>query len=177
MLLKITPTTFCVKRTTVLGNYNERLWEGAMRISLDTKWIFSLFLLFVSACSPTHDMTFVPINPNEVEVEIDVTSGVPSPKWLLNPEEVKAIEQALSALIPTESASFFDGLGYRGFVIQFKSPDRSVRVQNGYVLIEEKGLQKTYIDSNNQLEQWLLDASKPHIEPELYSFLEGGIGM
>lgn len=140
-------------------------------------WIFLLLLLLlVSACSPIRDMASIPINPNEVEVEIDITSGMPAPKWLLNPEEVKAAEQALSALPPTDSASFFDGLGYRGFVIQFKSPDRFVRVQNGYVLIEENGLQKTYVDTDNQLEQWLLDASKPHIEPELYSFLEEGIG-
>jgi hypothetical protein len=137
-------------------------------------WIFLLLLLLVSACSPTRDMTSVPINPNEVE--IDITSGMPAPKWSLNPEEVKALEQALSALTPTDSASFFDGLGYRGFVIQFKSPSRFVRVQNGYVLIEENGLQKTYVDADNQLELWLLDASKPHIEPELYSFLEEGIG-
>lgn len=138
-------------------------------------WTFLLLLLLVSACSPTNDMTSTTI-PNEVEVEIDITSGMPAPKWLLSPEEVKAVEQALGTLTPTDSASFFDGLGYRGFVIQFSSPDRLVRVQDGYVLIEENGLQKTYVDHDNQLEQWLLDASKPHIEPELYSFLLEGIG-
>ena len=105
-----------------------------------------------------------------------MTSGMPPPKWVLNSEEVQTIEQTLSTLTPTDSASFFDGLGYRGFVIQFKSPDRFVRVQSGYVLIEENGLQQTFVDVDNQLELWLLNVSKPHIEPELYSFLEEGIG-
>lgn len=139
-------------------------------------WTFLLLVLFVSACSPTHDITSVSTNSNEVGVEIDMTSGMPPPKWVLNSEEVQTIEQTLSALTPTNSASLFDGLGYRGFVIQFKSPDRLVRVQSGYVLIEENGLQQTYIDVDNQLELWLLNISKPHIEPELYSFLEEGIG-
>ena len=133
-----------------------------------------LLLLFLSACSATSNMTPVPTNPSVVE--IDVTSGMPSPKWTLSDSEVEVIEQSLTALPPADSASLFDGLGYRGFVVSLHSPERLVRVQGGYISIEEEGSQKIYIDTDHQLEKWLLEASRPHIEPELYSFLEEGIG-
>ena len=136
--------------------------------------LWALFLLSLSACRSTPDMTPVPTNLGEVEV--DITSGTLPPKWTLSLAEVETIEQALSALPATDFASFFDGLGYRGFVIRLNSPERRIRVQNGYVLIDENGLQKRYVDTDNQLEKWLLGASKPHIEPQLYSFLEESIG-
>lgn len=118
----------------------------------------------------THNM--IPIQT----ISIDLTSGMPPPEWLLNTEEVETIEQTLSALPLTDAASFFDGLGYRGFLIQLQSPERLIRIQNGYVLIDEGGSQKMYIDENNQFEKWLLDISKTHIEPQLYSVLEEDIG-
>ncbi len=139
-----------------------------------TRWIFLLLLLALSSCRSTHDMSSVPTNSTAVEIEM--TSGMPSPKWLLSPAEVAAMEQTLRTLPATDSASLFDGLGYRGFVIRLNAPERLIRVQNGYVVVEEGGLQKSYVDADHQLEQWLLDASKAHIEPALFSSLAEEIG-
>jgi hypothetical protein len=139
------------------------------------KLTLCVFLLFsVLACRSTDDMT--PTPTSQAEVEIDITSGLPSPKWTLSDSEVEVLEQTLGGLPSSDSTSFFDGLGYRGFVITFTSSERLIRVQNGHVLVEEAGAQKTYVDTDNQLEKWLLGVSKPHIEPQMYSLLEENIG-
>jgi hypothetical protein len=130
-------------------------------------------LIFLLACHKD-EMASTPVS--SAQIEIDITSGVPSPKWELAPSEVAELEQALDNLSPEEFSSFFDGLGYRGFVIRLTSPPRFIRVQNGYVLVEQGGVETTYVDSENQLEKWLLSISKPHIEPQLYSLLEENIG-
>lgn len=132
-----------------------------------------LLLIFLVACHKD-EMTPTPVSSGQIE--IDITSGVPSPQWELAPSEVAELEQALDNLSPEEFASFFDGLGYRGFVITLDSPPRFIRVQNGYVLVQQGGIEKTYVDPENQLEKWLLSISKPHLEPQLYSLLEENIG-
>lgn len=133
-----------------------------------------LFLLMASLACQSAEVT--PTPASRAQVAVDITSGVPSPTWELAPAEVAVLEQALSDLSPEEFTSFFDGLGYRGFVITMTSPQRVIRVQHGQVLVEQGGLQQTYVDAGNQLEKWLLSVSKPHIEPQLYLLLAEEIG-
>jgi hypothetical protein len=142
-------------------------------------WRLSLlFFCFMSACGTATGET-TPMPMTTAVVTADMTSGVPSPTWILTPAEVEMATQTLASLEATRAVSLFDGLGYRGFIIQFSTPERFVRVQNGYVLIEdeEAGVQEMYVDADNQLEKWLLDTGRPHLEPELYSFLKEGIGQ
>ncbi|MBE2222458.1 MAG: hypothetical protein IAF02_13000 [Anaerolineae bacterium] len=105
-----------------------------------------------------------------------MTSGVPAPNWMLGASEIETLTQLLNDLPATDAPSLFDGLGYRGFVITLTAPERLIRVQDGYVVVEQNGSQKAYVDTDNQIETWLLTASKPHIEPQLYVFLEESIG-
>lgn len=130
-------------------------------------------LLFVSACDSQET---TPSPTSQAQVEVDITSGLPSPTWELTSSEVEELAQILKDLSPEAFTPFFDGLGYRGFVITMTSPNRRIRVQNGHVLVEQGGIQKTYADTDNQLEKWLLGVSKPHVEPQLYSLLAEAIG-
>jgi hypothetical protein len=123
----------------------------------------------MSACN-SPEVTQSPTS--RAQVEIDITSGLPPPNWELAPSEVEELEQTLSTLPPENVTSFFDGLGYRGFVITMTSPQRVIRVQDGHVLVEQGGTHQTYADTDQLLEKWLLSLSKPHIEPRLYTSLE-----
>ena len=133
-----------------------------------------IFLLIPLLACHSDEVTPMPVS--RAQVEIDITSGLPSPKWELASSEVELLEQALNDLTPEDFTSFFDGLGYRGFVITMTSPQRDIRVQNGHVLVEQGGTRQTYADTDKRLEKWLLSVSKPHVEPQLYSLLEEEIG-
>jgi hypothetical protein len=136
--------------------------------------LLGLFLTFsLFAC---HSPEAIPSPSEQAQVEIDITSGLPSPKWELAPPEIEVLEQTLLALPAASPTPFFDGLGYRGFVITISSPERRIRVQDGHVLVEEAGVAATFVDSNNQLEKWLLSLSKSHVEPQLFAYLEEAIG-
>jgi hypothetical protein len=93
----------------------------------------------------------------------------------LTAAETETLLQQIAALPPVDAPALFDGLGYRGFLIFIGS--QTAWVQAGYVVVEE-GDNRTasYRDVDNQLEKWPLNSAQPRITPELYNFLEEGIG-
>lgn len=130
-------------------------------------------LLVMAACRPFSGVS--PSSTSRNEVEIDITSGLPSPSWTLTQLQSEDLEEMLSDLPPTDTASFFDGMGYRGFVITMRAPDRLIRVQQGFVQVEANQTVQAFLDPDYQLERWLVKASQPHIEPQLYSLLADGL--
>ncbi len=133
-------------------------------------------LLTASSCHTASGYTMTPKPPRQTQVSVDITSGLPPPSWRLAQAEIENLEQLLDTLAPVTSAPLFEGLGYRGFVITSAAPQRLIRVQGGYVQIEENGAQQTFADTDKRLEQWLVGMSQPHVEPQLYSFLKAAVG-
>jgi hypothetical protein len=78
----------------------------------------------------------------KVSIELDVFSGRPNPSWELNPSESGELLKQLSLLPEADKnkAEFFDGLGYRGFVITVQAADTAAspviyRVFKRFILI------------------------------------------
>lgn len=82
----------------------------------------------------------------KISIELDVFSGRPNPSWELNPSESGELLKQLSPLPETDKnkAAFYDGLGYRGFIISVTGADKgislpaTIRVYKGFVLMNEK---------------------------------------
>jgi len=88
----------------------------------------------------------------KISIELDVFSGRPNPFWELNPSESGELLKELSPLPEADKnkAEFFDGLGYRGFVITVHEADTTsspakYRVYKGFILANEK----VYSDTNS----------------------------
>jgi hypothetical protein len=81
----------------------------------------------------------------KISVELDVFSGRPNPSWELSPSESGELFKQLSPLpeADTNKSAFFDGLGYRGFVISVHGADTTAspviyRVFKGFILMNDK---------------------------------------
>lgn len=99
----------------------------------------------------------------KVSVELDVFSGRPNPSWELNASESGELLKQLSPL-PEEDknkAEFFDGLGYRGFVIsvrdELKPSSQPViyRVYKGFILANDK-----VFSDKNSVEKKLMEQAR-----------------
>ena len=60
------------------------------------------------------------------EIELDIFSGRPNPRWTLDPaEEGELITRLLDRTVPLAPVDITDGrLGYRGFVVRAPAPPR-----------------------------------------------------
>lgn len=82
----------------------------------------------------------------KISVVLDVFSGRPNPSWELDPSESRELLRQLSLLPEADKnkAEFFDGLGYRGFVITVQPADNAgssptiYRVFKGFILMNDK---------------------------------------
>jgi hypothetical protein len=83
-----------------------------------------------------------------IEVELDVFSGRPNPRWTLDP--LSSVE--LSRLLSGRSGDAApERLGYRGFLVHLTDDDSdTVRVYG-----------------EPALERWLLETGRAHLAPEL----------
>jgi hypothetical protein len=99
----------------------------------------------------------------KVSIELDVFSGRPNPSWELNPPESGELLKQLSLLPEADNNkdAFFDGLGYRGFVIsvrdELKPSSQPViyRVYKGFILANDK-----VFSDKNSLEKKLLEQAR-----------------
>lgn len=97
-----------------------------------------------------------------VEVELDVFSGKPNPRWSVSEEEIRAWMEGLSPEIGPQREP--PGLGYRGLVIHLP-PARlgPVRVHGG--LVQTAG--QRYSDPGRRFEAWLLAGAGHAVDPQL----------
>jgi hypothetical protein len=105
-----------------------------------------------------------------VEVELDIFSGMPNPAWVLDDDQAARFQTLLSAASKASRGELAGNLGYRGFIVTLKQgvTVQSVRVQNGTVHVFNGGTALRFKDEDRQLEQWLLNAAKPHVDRELF---------
>ncbi len=112
----------------------------------------------------------------EVRVTLDVYSGRPNPSWMLSQSDAQDLLQMLNGLPRAEPSEFFDGLGYRGFVLDITTPETSSTTQitlyKGRVRYADGSDARFFADNERQIERWLLSHAKPYIERSLYKYVK-----
>ena len=112
--------------------------------------------------------------PPRFEVELDIFSGMPNPTWTLTDAEEDSFIKRLAALERSSSSELSGNLGYRGFIVQCMQGDnlQLIRVQKGSVQISDNATEVYASDKNRDLERWLLNTAKPHLDDELFQIAE-----
>jgi len=99
----------------------------------------------------------------KISIELDVFSGRPNPSWELNSSESGELLKELSPLPEADKnkAEFYDGLGYRGFVITVQSTENAgssptiYRVYRGNILMNDK-----VFSDQNSVEKKLMEQGR-----------------
>jgi hypothetical protein len=109
-----------------------------------------------------------------LEVELDVFSGLPNPKWVLTNAEADNFAMQLARLRRISAQSLSGNVGYRGFIVQMTNGTgtRQICIQTGTVHVSE-GAKTVYArDGDHALERWLLNTGRPHLKNELFQIAE-----
>jgi hypothetical protein len=112
--------------------------------------------------------------PARVEVELDIFSGMPNPTWVLTNAEADSFEEQLAAMSRTSATELSGNLGYRGFIVQVTQGANTqlIRIQTGIVHISIGATNVYAYDEDRELERWLLNTGKPHLNNELFQIAE-----
>jgi hypothetical protein len=103
-----------------------------------------------------------------VEVELDVFSGRPNPRWRLSTEQIDRVRGQLRELAPISGLVPADlqgppGLGYRGFMIANLGQDREIprqfRVYGSVATVLEPD-KETYYRGAEGIEETLLEHAR-----------------
>ena len=109
-----------------------------------------------------------------IEVELDIFSGMPNPKWILTNDEVDIFMKKLGTVSRISATRLSGNLGYRGFIVKVTqgSKKQLIHIQTGIVQIS-MGITKDYAkDNDRDLERWLLTTGRPYIKNELFQDIE-----
>ena len=109
-----------------------------------------------------------------VEVELDIFSGMPNPKWVLTNAEAESFVKQLAALPRISDKKLSGNLGYRGFIVQVTqgADTQLIHIQNGTGHISEGAVTVYVHDKGRKLERWLLNTGKPHVKDDLFQIVE-----
>lgn len=151
---------------------------------------FVVFAFLVQACTAARTPTYTP-TPNgphaakpmtrgsesiaaRCEVELDIFSGMPNPTWVLTNAEADTLVKKLAGLSRTSATELSGNLGYRGFIVQCTqgADAQLIRIQAGTVHISEGARNVYAYDKDRQIERWLLNTGKPHLNNELFEIAE-----
>jgi hypothetical protein len=110
----------------------------------------SLLLIGLIGCSGGS----LSLGLSETTVELDAYSGLPNPRWQLNPNEVNELEDRLNGLPESAAVEIPSQLGYRGFNIIDDDGKRLTVTNNGYVVLHEHDGNKFYRDTE-EVQLWL----------------------
>ena len=80
-----------------------------------------------------------------LEIELDVYSGKPNPKWELPPEEASGLLKIIESAPEEKAEMNLPGLGYRGFIL--RSGKKTIRVYHGLIAVEDSGATRTLRDT------------------------------
>ncbi len=125
-----------------------------------------------SGCSPP-----TVLRGSDMQVEADVFSGRPNPRWTLDAAAAAELARRLAELPPAPPAAPFEGLGYRGLVVTgLEGECDEVRVHGGRVRAECGGETRTRADAGRALERWLLATGEGSLEPATLELLRRETG-
>lgn len=111
-----------------------------------------------------------------MQVEVDVYSGRPNPRWDLSPQQAEEFLKMVRSLPKGERDTALDeGLGYRGLNVtgdklKQEGYDKLV-IGKGIVVAQEGSESQQFTDKDRALERWLLQTGKGQLEDELYEYL------
>jgi hypothetical protein len=109
---------------------------------------------------------------DDLNVELDVFSGLTNPVWNLTEEEAKEFLDMLGELAEVERREpHEEGLGYRGLIVRDPSASASfeiVSVFNSFVVVSAANSTSSYLDEDRMLELWLLETGEGEIDDELF---------
>jgi hypothetical protein len=111
----------------------------------------AVLVLLVAACGGRDSSANV-----STDVELDVFSGRPNPRWTISAHPADVWE-AIASLPTVENQQEPGHLGYRGFVL--RQGAREARVYNGRIWVREPGGARIVRDSS-RLEERLIDAAR-----------------
>ena len=155
-------------------------WITIIRI-----WLVSLGLLVgLAACSASDQaMTATPtasplpagitLTSDEltgIQVEMMVFSGRVNPRWSLTAQEQARVHDLLVQAAPGAGQTIEGQLGYTGFNLTFQTATERIKlwVYDGVIRYDDSKRVAFYQDDRRGLERFLLETSKPHIDPALY---------
>jgi len=109
---------------------------------------------------------------SSLQVELDVFSGRPNPVWTLSNDQASAFDAKFKRLTTTTSnRGAYEGLGYRGFKVSGFDRYDEVKVWHDTVEATRGQTRYLWVDVNRDLERFLLETSKSHIDADLYGMI------
>jgi hypothetical protein len=135
----------------------------------------ALVLLCVTVALPSRQRAgFSEVS--RMQVEVDVYSGRPNPRWDLSRQQTEEFLKKLRALPKREGdGALKDGLGYRGLKVKSRQSSREgdteIVISNGIVAARDESKSQQFTDQNRALERWLLQTGKGKLDDELYEYL------
>lgn len=117
-----------------------------------------------------------------MQVEVDVYSGRPNPRWDLSPHQAEEFRRLIGALPGSESGGApADNLGYRGLIVRGGEPgaagDEEFVIGGGMVWARgSRGGARQLADANRAVERWVLRTGAGLLEGELYEYLSAEVG-
>src|SRR6266853_5724707 len=97
--------------------------------------------------------------PAHCEVELDIFSGMPNPRWILTKDEADSFVRQVAALPRTSARKLSGNLGYRGFIVHCaqEANPQVIRIQKGIVQIPDGAMTAYAQDVGYELQRWLLN--------------------
>ena len=117
-----------------------------------------------------------------MEVEVDIYSGRPNPRFSLSPPASAELMRRIESLSPLGGqGTISEALGYRGFRVVPGDEDPSVEeivASNGVVLVRQPDAQERIMaDRDRSIERWLAQAGASALDSEVVSVLRGELSF
>lgn len=109
---------------------------------------------------------------NTAKVTLDIFSGRENPSWQLSEEQVDKLISIFNTLPASEPVKFFDGLGYRGFMVSLseaasKRETGSLKAYQGAILYRTGDVDKFFLDKERKVENLLLESGGSHLGADI----------
>ena len=100
------------------------------------------------------------------EVEVDIYSGLPNPRFVLGAAQAAELERRIAALPPPlANTGPRTGLGYRGVLVRDTGPFVDLVISAGTVTMRDRSGHVTQkSDPRRELERWLIEAGAGHLQ-------------
>ena len=138
-------------------------------------------LAAVAACPPSRPYaTRTGVTP--MQVEVDVYSGRPNPRWDLSPRQAEELREMVRKLPGREGESFrADNLGYRGLIVRAGGSGEGdydeLVIGSGVVVARGRGGAREFTDAGRATERWVLKTGEGRLEGDLYEYLSAEVGQ